>query len=101
MTLDLDAIEARANAASTGPWRINTSDKMGEDWLIGGFGLGRDDDGTHYYIVTTDGVRASRFDNSEGAKSDAEFIAAARTDVPALIERIRELEGVRNEEMKR
>ena len=53
--MNLDEIEARANAATPGPWREGSSD---------------------LYSVR-----------------NAAFIAAARTDVPALIARVRELEA--------
>jgi hypothetical protein len=53
--IDLDAIEARANAATPGPWKEGSND---------------------VYSVR-----------------NAAFIAAARTDVPALIARVRELEA--------
>lgn len=68
--LDLDALEALANAATEGPWE---ADKMGE--LV-------DARGVHI-------VRQEAYANTVTA-CDAEFIAAARTAVPALIAELRE-----------
>ncbi len=57
--LDLDAIEARCDAATRGPWKVDLDvfDKQGQELR------------------------------------DATFIAAARTDVPALLALVRELEA--------
>lgn len=84
--LDLDAIEARANAATEGPWHVVTA------W-------------TDYvaYQVTDDGEAASmNCYGGSGAmntglgviEDDAEFIAHARTDVPALVAEVRRLRNV-------
>lgn len=120
--IDLDAIEARANAASDGPWRLHS-------W--------EDNDGTGHITIETAragglgdmiaDVQVSRLPEirraEEGAPtaplpprlaaglarlnceddsieheltvdmlvSDAAFIAAARTDVPALVAHVRAL----------
>jgi hypothetical protein len=64
--LDLDAIEARANAATDGPWRLS------EDYND---------------IHASDGDHlASYWHTADGA-----FIAHARTDVPALLAEVRHL----------
>ena len=72
----LDKIEARANAATEGPWRhVSILDVGGfvEDGRCGDiFGWAEDDAGT---ICATD--------------SDAEFIAHARTDVPDMAAALR------------
>lgn len=75
----LDQIEARANAATEGPWvkdpdepdHVLKPDRPGSTW-----------DGT--YIAT---VQRDDFNLFEEANT--EFIAAARTDVPALVAAIR------------
>ena len=72
--IDLDAIEARANAATPGPHEPTTWERLckgGYQWRAVG------------------PLRATK----EQADSDAVFMAAARTDVPALIARVRELEA--------
>lgn len=95
MKLDIDAIEVRASAASPGPWRSdgrptnfsqNTSvesercriaemcsvAELDDDWV----------DVPGYSDVTTD----------TKAEANADFIAHAREDIPALIAYIRERE---------
>ncbi len=78
--LDLDAIEARANAASAGPWVL----RLGPHAIP-------EVHGPKY------GVAFTFYGEGEGendhADADAAFIAAARTDVPALVARVRELEA--------
>ena len=94
MSLDMEAIKARETAATEGPWAY------GSDWthycvaqvLPGGNwaflrivesanqNSARDFSGADYY-----GVRR---------KADAEFIAHARTDIPALVN---EVESLRSE----
>lgn len=69
--LDMDAIEARANAAPPDPWTVHYSHdrRTYEVWLDA--------------MCIATGCTAP----------EAEFIASARTDVPALCARIRELEA--------
>ncbi|MEV6737917.1 hypothetical protein AB0N14_13680 [Streptomyces sp. NPDC051104] len=75
--LNLDAIEARANAATPGPW-------MADGHEIYGSGCG---------VLDIEQWKAEtlRIEDPEGAKADAEFMAHARTDVPALAAEIRRL----------
>lgn len=70
MTIDIDAIEARANAATPGPWHCDSDGNI-----------------TQTAHVTRDVWFIPM--NVE----DSQFAAAARTDVPALIARVRELEA--------
>ena len=72
MTLDLNAIKARANAATEGPWGVKDARVFGDD--------GRTQ------VCTLSGTRAWL--------PDAEFIAHARTDVPALVAEVERLRGV-------
>lgn len=67
--LDLEAIEARAKAATPGPWVVGP----GAFW---NYVVGSDEHGDH-----------------AGAqeKEDAAFIAASREDVPALVAEVRRL----------
>jgi hypothetical protein len=68
--IDLDAIEARANAATPGPWK---------------------------YCADSDAIKGTNALIVRGARSNSgPFIAHARTDVPALIARVRELEAERD-----
>lgn len=75
--LDLDAIEARANAASRGPW------KHGEGYEQG--------DPGDYVSTAWGGIVVCG--DTPPTPADAIFIAHARTDVPALVKRVRELEA--------
>jgi hypothetical protein len=73
MSLDLDAIEARAQAASPGPWETVRHDLtlyvVSESHELNPISLG--------YV-------------GNRPEPDAEFIAHARTDVPALLALVRE-----------
>ena len=92
-TLDLDAIEKRAEAATKGPWEpCKANDGTCECGLI--WSVHADD-----VVATTAVEDRDHVWTEERAKADRDFIAAARTDVPALVslartqqERIRELE---------
>lgn len=91
--LDLEAIEARANAASPGPWITSNPENAFKNWPIGFFSLGRDEEAKpSNWAITTDHIHASQM-VSGGAKEDAEFISHARQDIPALITSIRRLEA--------
>ncbi|NBW09321.1 MAG: hypothetical protein EBR82_14980 [Caulobacteraceae bacterium] len=76
--LDLDEIERRANAATPGPWtgKVNSCVEAADEAVFE-TGCGCCTDSTL-------------------SEENATFIAAARTDVPALIARVRELEAERD-----
>ncbi|MEU7771250.1 hypothetical protein AB0C44_07980 [Micromonospora taraxaci] len=74
--LDLDAIEARATAATAGPWTT------GEDGLVWPPQMGDPVSGSVWL-------------------PDAEFIAAARTDVPSLVAEVRRLRAELDDERLR
>ena len=68
----LDEIEARTNAATDGPWTWAThSTADGDEWGV---------------FSPADWALAT---NRDGWGCDAEFIAHARTDVPALVAALR------------
>lgn len=75
----LDAIQARADAASKGPWHIDGGPDEAKNVITYTSGGG--------IIVGT--YIADMVEHDE----DAEFIAAARTDVPALLAYARDLEA--------
>ena len=89
--LDLAAIEARANAASEGPWHTE-EDVDGDDGPGMVFGPPRE-----YVAETYTGDESGRAvaDAVAGGPAqqhaNARFIAHARTDVPALVARVRDL----------
>lgn len=91
MTLDLDAIQARADTATEGPWFL---DSNGMDHAFVG---NRSDGRQHglWEIVHMSGDRLADLkpECAEQVRDDAVFIAYARQDIPALIARIRELES--------
>jgi hypothetical protein len=73
---ELTAIEARANAAASGPWRVDGLRIYGPE--VGHFNepaIAIYHEGTH-------------------TRNDAEFIASARTDVPALVAEVRRLRAL-------
>ena len=79
--LDLDAIRARAEAASEGPWECNAYHVFM--------------DGRAQVRIAHPGRPGVLMGTMLG--SDAEFIAHARTDIPALLARIAELEAADTE----
>jgi hypothetical protein len=83
--LDLDAIEARAAAATGGPWLLGDGvfDEQlngDDDWAV------RVADGSYLCASPDDGVRGGH------SKADAEFITNARADVPMLVAEVRRLQ---------
>ncbi|WP_032376695.1 hypothetical protein [Rhodococcoides fascians] len=80
--LDLDAIQARADAATPGPWTAQTTGERGGDhWYVCDAGE------AIAHIAAQDGI------NEAQREPDAQFFAHSRTDVVDLIARIRELEA--------
>jgi hypothetical protein len=86
---DLQAIELRANAATPGPWAIVYDGSS--DWSIG---PQPDPQG-----LSVAGVWKSGW--NDGNPPDAEFIASARTDVPALIAEVRRLRAASESPLRR
>jgi hypothetical protein len=80
--IDLDAIERRANAATAGPWAVYEKPDPWGYWTV------QDADGKD---VFDDGSAGGEYGPSCSIE-DRDFLVAARTDVPALIARVRELE---------
>lgn len=68
--LDLDAIEARANTATPGPWAVS------EDYSD---------------VLAPDGSQLASYWNPTSETENGEFIAHAREDVPALLAEVRRL----------
>lgn len=77
----LDDIEARATAATPGPWEEHA------------------EYGQHFYAYLRGpylrGVGTLNFGDGEDAAADREFVLHARQDVPALLAEIRRLKGQR------
>lgn len=90
---DLDAIEARANAATEGPW-IDRWEHIADEPEDNQRGIVNGGDETLKSLV----VGCTWWDGHHLVlrKEDAAFISAARTDVPALVAEVRRLrEAVR------
>ena len=86
MTLDLEAIKARAEAATKGPWGARELPQMV-----------RGANATLHSAHGTGEVWSVEFSPEIGSTvsiSDAEFIAHARTDIPALIAEVERLRGI-------
>ena len=82
--LDLDAIEARVEAATPGPWTARLRDDM---WEI------NDGSGSNFVSIVEscwlpDDCDAGQYGGIPDV-DDARFIAHARTDVPALVAELR------------
>lgn len=81
--VELDAIEARCQAASPGPWKSFVEGRdhwSGDDFIR----VGDDDDEPDMYVLraTAEGLRPA-------SVRDLDFIAAARQDSPRLLAEIR------------
>ena len=79
--LDLDAIEARAEAATPGPWRNEPDTGAGRVWVQRGYFR---DEADCEPLFSLRGKEAY-----EQRSADADFIARARTDIPALVAELR------------
>jgi hypothetical protein len=76
--MNLDEIEARANAATPGPWH----------GAIPACGHEHDDE-----VCSIEAPDSAVLASCVKREEDLQFILAARTDVPALVARVRELEA--------
>jgi hypothetical protein len=79
MINDLEAIRARANAATPGPWKVN---KRGH--------IGGGDFGTDPVVINESGIEPFFELGAEGPDNST-FIAHSRQDVPALCDEIESL----------
>ena len=80
---DLDAIEQRTNAATEGPW-FQDSDNPGLVW-----GEQRSDGDGYWSLFASETGH-----DATAEPQDAEFIAHARSDVPALLAEVRRLRAM-------
>jgi hypothetical protein len=81
--INIDEIERRANAATPGPWTVYENAEPLDYWTV------QDADGKD---VFDDGSADAEYGQTCSI-ADREFMRHARTDVPALIARVRELEA--------
>lgn len=84
--LDLDAIRARVDAATEGPWEwsANSDDRF----FVTGGGEGA---AVNIEVDSHDGNWSM---SRQRMQADAQFIATARTDVPALLDEVERLRPV-------
>ena len=85
---ELDAIEARADATTKGPWKafVEGRDHWSGDNFIRTGGL--DDNGPDIYVTLYHGT-----DKVPAPPSDLDFIAASRQDILRLVEEVRRVRG--------
>jgi len=91
---ELAAIKARAEAATVGPWYVQSTTAC----FLNIHGGDRTTDGRFLAQMGYDPpANDAYFDDGEpqydGADRDADFIAHARTDVPALVAEVKRLRG--------
>jgi hypothetical protein len=82
---ELEAIEARCDAASPGPWKSFIEDRdhwSGDDFIR----VSDRDEEPEMYVS-----RATAQGLQPASRQDLDFIAAARQDVPRLVAEIRRL----------
>ena len=88
--MNLDEIEARANAATPGPWTYHDGCGYVEVPPCGAIEFKPGWERSVHFLAR---VHNNHVEGEDGLGFDGAFIAAARTDVPALIARVRELEA--------
>lgn len=77
MALDLDAIKARAEAATKGPWKFTPK-------ILG----------IKNTTVMAGGEQVGYFSVGQAQPHDAEFISHARQDIPALLAEVERLQAI-------
>jgi hypothetical protein len=87
--MNLDEIERRANAATPGPWTYHDGCGYVEVPPCGAIEFKPGWERSVHFLAR---VHNNHVEGEDGLGFDGAFIAHARTDVPALIARVRELE---------
>ncbi len=88
--MNLDEIEARVNAATPGPWTYHDGCGYVEVPPCGAIEFKPGWERSVHFLAR---VHNNHVEGEDGLGFDGAFIAHARTDVPALIARVRELEA--------
>jgi hypothetical protein len=88
--MNLDEIQARANAATPGPWTYDEGCGYVEVPPCGTIEFKPGWERSVHFLAR---VHNNHVEGEDGLGFDGAFIAHARTDVPALIARVRELEA--------
>lgn len=102
----LAEIEARAARATPGPWAVETCGEKGDGSDMIGVVFGPDDENCDHQLsgeLPAFGIEGEEIEyyrdelvaecehRNRNSHSDAAFIAAARTDIPALVAEVRRL----------
>jgi len=87
--MNLDEIERRANAATPGPWTYHDGCGYVEVPPCGAIEFKPGWERSVHFLAR---VHNNHVEGEDGLGFDGAFIAAARTDVPQLVARVRELE---------
>jgi hypothetical protein len=96
--LDLDAIEARANAATPGPWFYDSYSTVHAKCMLAAYEAAETDEECYAANPAVCSVPAYAGDTAGGRHVDnAKFVAAAREDVPALVAEVRRLLAKKDE----
>ncbi len=85
--IDLEAIAKRAESATPGPWECKIPAMVGETYPIG--------------RVSPLKITGKLYNCAMFPINDAQFIAASRTDIPLLLECVRELREVLTQMVKK
>jgi hypothetical protein len=93
--MNLDEIEARANAATPGPWTYHDGCGYVEVPPCGAIEFKPGWERSVHFLAR---VHNNHVEGEDGLGFDGAFVASARTDVPALVARVRELEAERDHE---
>jgi hypothetical protein len=88
--MNLDEIEARVNAATPGPWTYDEGCGYVEVPPCGVIEFKPGWERSVHFLAR---VHNDHVEGEDGLGFDGAFIASARTDVPALVARVRELEA--------
>ena len=88
--MNLDEIQARANAATPGPWTYDEGCGYVEVPPCGVIEFKPGWERSVHFLAR---VHNNHVEGEDGLGFDGAFIAHARTDVPALVARVRELEA--------
>jgi hypothetical protein len=87
--VDLDAVQARVDAATEGPWAWEQTGDKDNSWAVGCV-MDEDEQPLSGRLETGQGIVVEGVcEGIDHNPADAEFIAHARTDVPALIAELR------------
>jgi len=82
MSLDLNAIRARADAATEGPWYFGGDTAVAQEMF------------QNHELIVSPTYPIIEFEPGEQGEADAEFVAHARTDVVALLAEVEQLSSL-------